>query len=150
MGLCALTYLFEKGDSNHIITCLCVCTRLWKCILWKCWMYSHAPCTYTSTHVPITSLLAPHPLPLTLPHTHKIWLNYPGVLSPACLLILLFLQRGKLIFSFCCAPLAYHRFEAFTPLFCLQVFLSFFSPLFLFTRLFYTVKDCVFWQGLAL
>lgn len=44
-----------------------------------------------------TSLFAPHPLPPTLPHTHKICLNYPGVLSPTCLPILLFLQK---VFSF--------------------------------------------------
>lgn len=49
----------------------------------------HTCATRSHTHFPNTSLFAPH----TLPHAHKICLNYPGVLSPTCLLILLFLQK---------------------------------------------------------
>lgn len=56
-------------------------------------MCIHATCMHTNTRLPVTSLFTSYPLPLTLPHTNKIRLNYPGVPSPTCLLRLLFLQR---------------------------------------------------------
>lgn len=65
-------------------------------------MYTHATRMHTNTHFPITSLFAPYPFPLKLPHTHKIWLNYPGVLSPACLLILFVFAEGALFSLLLC------------------------------------------------
>lgn len=112
-------------------------------------MDTHATRMHTNTHFSTTSLFAPYPLPLTLPHTHKIRLNYPGVLSPTRLLILLFLQKEHFFSPLLCSYnislfLGFHTSAMPTG------FLIFFFSLFLFIRLFYIVKDCVFWQGLAL
>lgn len=102
---------------------------------------------HTDTHFPITSMSTSYPFPLTLPHTHKIQRNYPGGLSPPCLLSLLFLLRGHL-FSAVLLHITPFRLSHLSYAF--MVFLSFYSPLFLFTRFFYKVRHCIFWLGLAL
>lgn len=131
---------FRPHRHHHMD--MLVDTLLWTCIH----IHVHMCHPHIQRHrlPPNTSLFAPHPLPPTLPHTHKICLNYPGVLSPACLPILLFFQKVFFL-SFCCARIAYHCFQVLMLQLCLQVFFS----LSLFTRLFYTVKDCVLWQGPA-
>lgn len=95
--------------------------KVWATDIMPCMRaYAHLQtCTYTRsaytqatrmhTDSPITSLSPPLPLPLTLPHTHKIRPYYPGVLSPTCLLILLFfLKRERFFFLFLFAVLLYH------------------------------------------
>lgn len=114
--LCMCVCVGSEGDDPHhayvgAYTRPCVCP--------------YATHMHPNTHSPISSLFTSYPLPLTLPHTHKIRLNYPGVLSPARIRGLLFVQREHFLF-FSCAPPGYHCLQALTPQLCLQVFLSFF------------------------
>lgn len=82
----------HKGWATQTPYCAYVTVHTWQ------YVHSCHPHAHKHTLPPSPACSPPYPLPLTLPHTHKIRLNYPGVLSPTCLLVLLFLQREHFFF----------------------------------------------------
>lgn len=95
--VCGQWAVIKCGPHRHHTVCaICEGGHTYK-------IHTHATRVHTNTHFPITILFAPYPLPLTLPHPHKMWLNLSifDYLSPVTNLSThtLCLFRGSTFFS---------------------------------------------------
>ena len=113
VGTCFNSPFWRKGEfvksSGHTDTILCICEGAH---LSTCTHTCH-PHARKNTPRHRQPVRPPTLLPLTLPHTHKIRLNYPRVLSPTCLLVHLFLQREHFIFFFSLRSYSISLFSGF-------------------------------------